>query len=126
MRPLILVADDNDADVDLLRLAFDETGYDAELLVARDGIDAIAQLSERTPSLAIVDIKMPRSDGFELLQRIRADDRLKAMPVIMMSSSGATGDRQRAAELGASRYWVKPSRFDDLLALVRTLPGMGA
>lgn len=124
MTPVIFIADDNLADVDLLRLAFEETAMTATITVATDGSDAMRQLKTFLPSLVLLDIKMPEVDGFEVLSEIRRDERLKDVPVVMMSSSMAQSDRQRALQLGATTYWVKPGRFAELLELVQTLPSL--
>ena len=124
MTPVIFIADDNLADIDLLLLAFEETALTATITVSTDGADAIRQLKTCQPNLVLLDIKMPEADGFEVLSSIRSDERLKDVPVIMMSSSMAHSDRQRALQLGATRYWVKPGRFAELLDLVVSLPSL--
>lgn len=126
MKPFILIADDSEADIDLLRLALVETGFGGEIAQVKDGMDAIRVLAAATPSLAIVDIRMPHVDGFQVLEHIRSQERLKRLPVVIMSTSAAESDRQRASALGATEYWVKPSRFEELLDLVRKLPSLCA
>ena len=118
----VLIADDNPADIDLIQLAFEENRLAAEFLTAQDGLAAIALLPASAPGLFLIDIKMPRADGFEVLRAIRGERRFDAVPVVMMSSSAAEQDRQRALALGATRYWVKPARFHESIALVATLP----
>ena len=124
MTARILIADDNPADIEFFQLAFEELGMSPDFLIAKDGGEAIALLERDYPVVALVDIKMPKVDGFEVLQTIRATPRLQNLPVIIMSSSVAEQDRQRAIALGAMRYWVKPSRFADAVALVKTLPAL--
>lgn len=120
----ILIADDNPADIEMLELAFEEAGLHPHLLIARDGSEALALLERERPVLALIDIKMPKVTGFDVLQEVRATPRLQNLPVIIMSSSDADQDRQRAEELGAMRYWVKPSVFLEMVALVRGLPDL--
>ena len=122
MNLTVLVADDNPADIDLIQLAFEENRLTADFLTASDGLAAIALLPGASPGLFLIDIKMPRADGFEVLARIRGERRFDAVPAIIMSSSAAAQDRERAFALGATRYWVKPARFHEAIALVATLP----
>ena len=120
----VLIADDNPSDIDILQLAFEENRLAADFLTANDGLAAIALLPGATPGLFLIDIKMPRADGFAVLSAIRGEARFAGVPVIIMSSSAAGSDRQRAAALGATRYWVKPARFHESIALVATLPAL--
>lgn len=118
MNPVIFIADDNPADIDLLQLAYEECHLQASFILAADGLEAIDRLRGIRPSLVMLDIKMPRADGFEVLKALRADERLRHVPVIVMSSSNSHLDRQRALELGATYYWMKPGRFDELVKMV--------
>ena len=118
----VLIADDNPSDIDLIQLAFEENRLVADFLTANDGLAAIALLPTAAPGLFLIDIKMPRADGFEVLRAIRGERRFDGVPVVVMSSSAAEHDRQRAFALGATRYWVKPARFHESIALVATLP----
>jgi CheY-like chemotaxis protein len=120
----VLIADDNPADIDLLQLAFEENRLAADFLTASDGLAAIALLPQANPGLFLIDIKMPRADGFEVLARVRGERRFDAVPAIIMSSSAAAEDRERAFTLGATRYWVKPARFHESISLVATLPSL--
>jgi CheY-like chemotaxis protein len=124
MSARILIADDNPADIEFFELAFDDLDLHPEFLIAKDGREALALLEGEQPALALLDIKMPKLTGFEVLQAIRATPRMQHLPVIVMSSSMAAQDRQRATQLGAMCYWVKPSIFSDAIALVKTLPGL--
>jgi CheY-like chemotaxis protein len=87
-----------------------------EVLLAKDGIDALEQLQTTTPSIMLVDIEMPRMDGFDLTRSVRADDKLKAIPIIMITSRIADKHRNHAVALGVSAYMGKPYRDDELLA----------
>ncbi len=125
MTASILIADDNPADIDLLMLAFEESGLQAEWTVANDGLRAIELLQTATPALILLDIKMPGADGFEVLTYLRGQARLRDVQVIVMSSSSASADQERALRLGASRFWTKPERFEDILRFVASLRGLG-
>jgi len=92
-------------------------GYN--VLTAKDGVDALEQLSEVIPDVMLLDIEMPRMDGFDLARNIRADNRLKHIPIIMITSRTAEKHRQHAAEIGVNHYLGKPYDEEDLLACIR-------
>jgi CheY-like chemotaxis protein len=126
----ILVAEDTDTDFYLLERSFQDLDDGLDLTRARDGVEAIEYLSGQDqfsnraefpfPHLLLLDVQMPRKDGFAVLQWIRNQERLRGLPVVMFSSSGHTQDVQRAYDLGATSYIVKPM-FGQYAALVRTL-----
>ncbi len=87
-----------------------------EVLLAKDGMDALEQLQAVTPDLMLVDIEMPRMDGFDLTRNIRSDNTLKGVPIIMITSRIADKHREHAASLGVNAYMGKPYRDDELLA----------
>ena len=91
-------------------------GYN--VLTAKDGVDALEQLAEVRPGVMLVDIEMPRMDGFELTRVMRADERLKGIPVIMITSRSADKHRQHALALGVNHYLGKPFDEARLLALI--------
>lgn len=121
MSPTIFIADDNPGDQEMIPLAFEEAGVQAEFISAMDGFAAIELLKTVMPNLILVDIKMPIADGFEVLRWLRGDERLCKVPVIVMSSSSAASDRQRATDLGALRFWSKPTKFEDTIAFAASL-----
>jgi chemosensory pili system protein ChpA (sensor histidine kinase/response regulator) len=94
-------------------------------ILARDGVEAIELLeaSETLPGLILLDIEMPRMDGFEFLATVRARPHWSDIPVVMMTSRGGAKHRNRAAALGATDYVVKPYEDESLLALIRRLAG---
>ena len=96
-------------------------GYN--VLTAKDGVDALEQLGEVIPDVMLLDIEMPRMDGFDLARNIRADKRLKHIPIIMITSRTADKHRQHAAEIGVNHYLGKPYDEDDLLARIRECLG---
>ncbi|KAA9130963.1 response regulator [Marinihelvus fidelis] len=96
-------------------------GNHFEVLTARDGMDALEQLQERTPDIMLCDIEMPRMDGYELLERVRADTRLRDIPVIMITSRAGKKHRERAERLGANAYLTKPYHEDELISEVGRL-----
>jgi chemosensory pili system protein ChpA (sensor histidine kinase/response regulator) len=92
-------------------------GY--HVLTAKDGVDALEQLVDVVPDVMLLDIEMPRMDGFDLARNIRSDKRLKHIPIIMITSRTAEKHRQHAAEIGVDHYLGKPYDEEDLLARIR-------
>jgi chemosensory pili system protein ChpA (sensor histidine kinase/response regulator) len=92
-------------------------GY--HVLTAKDGVDALEQLGEVMPDVMLLDIEMPRMDGFDLARNIRADKRLRHIPIIMITSRTADKHRQHAAEIGVNYYLGKPYDEEELLARIR-------
>jgi len=85
------------------------------VLTAKDGVDAVALLQEQVPDAMLLDIEMPRMDGYELASHMRNDDRLKRIPIIMITSRTGDKHRQRAMEIGVQRYLGKPYQESELL-----------
>ncbi|PWU16086.1 MAG: two-component system response regulator [Verrucomicrobia bacterium] len=125
----ILLVDDDSNDVLLLQRAFHKAGIGDLLKVARDGEEAIAYLSgsdryaDRSkfpmPFLILLDLKMPGTDGFEVLQWARAEPELKRLLIVVLTSSNLQSDIDRAYELGANSYLVKPVGFDEMVNLIQ-------
>ena len=92
-------------------------GY--HVLTAKDGVDALEQLGDVMPDVMLLDIEMPRMDGFDLARNIRADSRLKHIPIIMITSRTADKHRQHAKEIGVNHYLGKPYDEEELLACIR-------
>jgi DNA-binding response OmpR family regulator len=114
-RPSVLVADD---DPDLLALVTFCLAKEYEVITATDGDDALRQIVEQTPDLAVLDIKMPKLDGFEVLRRLRAADATRELPVTLLSADGREEKITLAEQAGAD-YMRKPFNQTDLLARVR-------
>jgi len=129
----ILLAEDRDDDVLLIRRAFASAYIPNPLYVVKDGEEAIAYLAgERRyanreeyplPSLLLLDLKMPRMDGFEVLTWIRQQPSLKALRVVVLTSSSDLRDVTKAYQLGANSFLVKPVDFQNLIALIKTVEG---
>ncbi|MFU8815569.1 MAG: response regulator, partial [Pseudomonadales bacterium] len=94
-----------------------------DVVVAKDGVEAMAMLSERSPDIMLLDIEMPRMDGFEVLRQVRHDDQLCDLPVVMISSRTGAKHQQHAAELGVSGFLGKPFQESELLATIDELVG---
>lgn len=91
-----------------------------EVMAAKDGIEALEQLVQHRPDLMLVDIEMPRMDGYELIRELRADSRYRNIPVIVITSRAGEKHREKAFALGANDYLSKPYQEDELLARIRT------
>jgi chemosensory pili system protein ChpA (sensor histidine kinase/response regulator) len=91
------------------------------VLTARDGMDAISVLQENTPDIILLDIEMPRMDGYEVAAQVRADPRLKDIPIIMITSRVGEKHRARAIELGVDDYLGKPYQESQLLDAIAPL-----
>ena len=114
--PLILVVDDSLTVRRVTQRLLVREGY--RVILAKDGIEALERLAEDLPQVVLSDIEMPRMDGFDLVRNIRSDARLRALPVIMITSRIAQKHRDYAAELGVDHYLGKPYSEEDLLALI--------
>ena len=120
----ILHVEDNPDDVMLVGLAFTKAGVSAKIEVATDGEKAIAALEsspDSPPVCVLLDIKLPSISGFDVLIWIRSQPRFKRLPVIMLTSSSLPNDVNRAYDLGANSYLVKPPELDSLIALAQTI-----
>ena len=110
--PLVMVVDDSLTVRRVSQRLLERRGY--RVVAARHGIEALEQLREITPAAMLLDIEMPRMDGFELLGRLRADERLKLIPIAMVTSRAAERHRSHAMQLGADAYFGKPYRDQEL------------
>lgn len=112
----ILVVDDDDRVLNFLRAKLKASGY--EVVIARDGVEALEQAQAQEPDLVLLDVLMPRMDGFETLKHLR---RFSSVPVIMLSAKGADVDRIKGLDLGADDYLSKPFNPDELVARVEAV-----
>jgi two-component system response regulator len=126
----MLLAEDNPSDRDLFLASLADTGLTDQVHVASDGVEALAFLfpseAPRGTALSalrvvVLDLKLPRVDGFEVLRAIRAAPRLRQLPVVMLTSSNVERDVVLAYELGANSYVQKPVDFDRFRDVVRQL-----
>jgi len=130
MKPLkrILLAEDSPKDVDLTLAALDEHHLANEVVVTRDGAEALDYLYARgayasrepsLPAVVLLDIKMPKVTGIEVLQQMKSDENLKKIPVVMLTSSREEPDLEASYALGANAYVVKPVDFQQFVAAVK-------
>ncbi len=123
----ILLVEDNRDDADLTMRALRKHGLTSLIVHARDGVEALEHLfgtdkqPPLRPHLMLLDLKMPRIDGLEVLRRIRADERTRLLPVVIMTSSNEESDLVEAYRLGANSYIRKPVDFVQFTDAVRTL-----
>src|SRR5471032_343615 len=119
----VMVVDDSLTVRRVMQRLFEREGY--QVLLAKDGVDALEQLHElpaaALPALLLVDIEMPRMDGFDLTRNVRSDAKTQAIPVVMITSRSADKHRQHALELGVNAYFGKPFQEQELLAEVEHL-----
>jgi len=92
-------------------------GY--EVATAKDGVDALQQLQDTKPDCILLDVEMPRMDGFEFARNVRADEATRAIPIIMITSRTADKHRNHALEIGVNEYMGKPYQEEQLLALIK-------
>jgi two-component system, response regulator len=129
MSKTILLVEDNPSDEKLTLLAFKSCGVANQIVVARDGAAAIEQLLPSGPSaetpplpaLVLLDLKLPKVDGLEVLRRIRADERTKVLPVVVLTSSKEEEDIVQSYALGANAYVRKPVEFAAFAQAAQTL-----
>ena len=120
--PLVMVVDDSLTMRKVTTRVLERNNF--EVVTARDGVEALELLAERVPDLMLLDIEMPRMDGYELATQMRADDRYKNTPIVMITSRSGDKHRQRAMEIGVERYLGKPYQEPDLMRNVYDLLGI--
>ncbi len=116
-QPLVMVVDDSITMRKVTTRVLERADFD--VFTAKDGLDAVEQLQDRMPDVILLDIEMPRMDGYEVATYIRNDQRLKHIPIIMITSRTGDKHRQRAMEIGVDRYLGKPYQENDLLKNVQ-------
>ncbi|MES2857592.1 MAG: response regulator [Pseudomonadota bacterium] len=129
IRP-ILLAEDNPADAEMAIDALREANLANPIIHVEDGVEVLdfllrrgawADRKEEDPSVLLLDIKMPRMDGLEVLQRMREHERLRLIPVVILSSSREESDLARSWDLGVNAYVVKPVDVDQFFAAIKAL-----
>jgi CheY-like chemotaxis protein len=131
MTKRILLVEDNSTDEKLTVLAFKKCGVSNEIVVVRDGAAALDYLfatgkhadrdATLLPTVILLDLKLPKIDGLEVLRRIRADERTKLVPVVVLTASREDEDILRSYSLGANAYVRKPVEFSEFAQAVKTL-----
>jgi CheY-like chemotaxis protein len=126
----ILLVEDDPHDVELTLTALEENNLANEVLVVRDGAEALDYLHRRgdfsrhtpgNPAVILLDLKLPKIDGVEVLRQIRADEQLKMIPVVVLTSSREERDLVETYQLGVNAYVVKPVSFSEFVAAVKQI-----
>ena len=124
---VILLVEDNPDDEELTRIAFQESNLLNEVVVARDGAEALDYLLDShgkghpQPSLVLLDLKLPKVDGLEVLKRLREEPRTRMLPVVVLTTSKEESDLISSYNLGCNSYIRKPVVFNDFIDAVRQL-----
>jgi CheY-like chemotaxis protein len=126
----ILLVEDDSRDVELTLTALEDYKLANEVIVCRDGQEALDYLFSRgrfsdrvkeNPAVMLLDLKLPKVDGLEVLQQVKADERLRMIPVVMLTSSHEEKDMMRSYKLGVNAYVVKPVDFHEFINAVKEL-----
>ena len=129
LKPILLV-EDNPKDLELTLAALEQSQLANEVVVVRDGEEALEFLQRRgayanrntsDPAVVLLDLKLPKIDGLEVLERVKADPRLKQTPVVMLTSSREESDLVRSYELGVNAFVVKPVDFNAFFEAIQDL-----
>lgn len=132
MEPLkrILLVEDDPKDIELTLAALDEYNLANEIVVARDGAEALDYLYRRgafkqrpvgNPVVILLDLKMPKLDGVQVLQQLKADAQLRLIPIVILTSSRESRDLEECYKLGVNAYVVKPVRFTEFIEAVKQI-----
>jgi chemosensory pili system protein ChpA (sensor histidine kinase/response regulator) len=121
-RLLVMVVDDSITVRKVTTRLLDRYGF--EVITAKDGVDAVSLLQDRIPDVMLLDIEMPRMDGFELARHVRSDERLQHIPITMITSRTGDKHRERAMQIGVNHYLGKPFQEHELLKTIHRLIGM--
>jgi CheY-like chemotaxis protein len=129
LKPILLV-EDNPNDLELTLIALSKSQLANEVVIARDGAEALDYLNRRgeyrnrvegNPAVVLLDLKLPKVDGLEVLKEVRNTPHLKSLPVVMLTSSKEEQDLLRSYELGVNAYVVKPVDFSEFLRAISDL-----
>lgn len=126
----ILLVEDDPLDIELTLTALGEYNLANEIAIARDGVEALDYLYQRgafasrpdgNPIVILLDLKMPRMDGLQVLRHLKADEQFRCIPIVIITSSRETRDLDECYKLGVNAYVVKPVRFDEFLNAVKEI-----
>jgi CheY-like chemotaxis protein len=126
----ILLAEDNPKDIELALEALEENNLANDVVVVRNGEEALDYLYRRgefstrpegNPAVVLLDLKMPKVDGMEVLRQIKTDERMKVVPIVMLTSSREEQDLVKSYQLGANAYVVKPIDFQQVVDAIKQL-----
>lgn len=126
----ILLVEDDPQDIKLILTAFEEYSLVNEVAVARDGVEALDYLFRResfahrpegNPVVILLDLKMPRMDGIQVLGNLKTDERMRCIPVVVLTSSRESSDLEECYKLGVNAYVVKPVRFSEFVEATKKI-----
>src|SRR5207237_2913510 len=115
----VLVVDDSPSVRRVVSNMLKQHGWEVQM--ARDGLEALDMISHEPPAVVLLDIEMPRMDGYELIATVRAQEQYRTLPLVVLTSRAAAKHQQRAMQLGASSYVVKPYQDEELITTLNTL-----
>ena len=115
----VLIVDDSPSVRRVVGNMLKQHGWEVQL--ARDGVEALEMITQETPAAVLLDIEMPRMDGYELMATVRAQEQYRTLPIVILTSRAATKHQQRAMQLGASGYLVKPYQDEEMLNILNAL-----
>ncbi len=124
MTKTILLVEDNPTDEKLTLRAFKKSGIANEIIVVRDGVEALDHVldpNRELPAIMLLDLNLPKLDGHEVLRRIRADERVRPLPVVVLTASKEEEDIVRSYALGANAYVRKPVELVEFIQAAKTL-----
>jgi CheY-like chemotaxis protein len=127
-KAFLLMVDNNPGDQELVAVALRDLGSPLAMRAAMDGDEAVRQLDAMNDDeleacqAVLLDLNMPRMDGRAVLRWLKGKRRYRGIPVIVLTSSAIPGDRAECLAMGAADFWLKPSSFDEYVALVGRLP----
>ncbi|MDU8502122.1 response regulator [Pseudomonas syringae] len=129
LKPILLVEDDH-RDLELTLIALERSQLANQVVIVRDGVEALDYLHRKGayasrnpehPAVVLLDLKLPKIDGLEVLEQMQVSDELRTIPTVMLTTSSEEPDLKRAYSLGVNAYVVKPVQFADFVHAIRTL-----
>lgn len=131
MKDYILIAEDDEDDQFLLKSAFSEIDYQVDLIFVNNGIDLLNHFKEidkgyisKLPLLLVVDLNMPKKNGKEAIRELCVKDYFRDFSTIIFSTTSNDAEKNKCRELGVTNFFVKPSNYKDLIAVVNTFKNM--
>jgi two-component system alkaline phosphatase synthesis response regulator PhoP len=115
----ILLVDDNEQNLELMAAYIEELG--CQMHMARDGVEALEQVSAHRPDLILLDVMMPRMSGFQVCKKLKSDDATREIPIVMVTALSEVSDVEHAVDVGADDFLSKPVNRLELLTRVRSL-----
>jgi DNA-binding response OmpR family regulator len=118
-RKRILIADDNENIRDALAYLLEDEGF--QLWIAKDGVDALQKARDMHPDILLLDIMMPKMNGYDVCRAIKKDPELKNIYIIMLTAKGQVAEQERGKEVGANEYVVKPFSPSEILVRIKKI-----